>query len=319
MEITIIVPGQTFDPATISLKKLLLKGNRLESRHHSSLESLYGLFEVTNSEAQDSPTAAFSALTDIENSEGRTWIRADPVFLHADLTSLLLFDSQNFSLAREEVEGIFSIINPLLEEDELRLIYGDDPLRWYLELKNNPSLTTTPPGIVNGQDIRPFLPAGEDRAYWIRLGNEIQMSLHGCSINQERQRRGEVPINSVWFWGTGKLPDQKKSKFDQVISNDVNAQGLAIHAGIPHDNLPVDYNQFINTREKDQQILIVLSQGKISLGDLALSAPEIQKEWSIFEPVLSNIKKGKINQLEIITDDQHRIVKRSHLFRFWRK
>jgi len=299
---------------TPSLKKLLVCGNVLKSHDQTSIEILFGQLGYEYSERQGFPVAAITALTDLEGSGGKTWLRADPVFLHADLTSLLLFDSQNFSLTEEEAEGIFSIINPLLEEDGLRLIYGEDPLRWYLELKHNPSITTTLPSIVNGHDIRPFLPAGKDRTYWIKLGNEIQMLLHDCSINQERQRRGEVPINSVWFWGSGKLPDQKKSKFDRVISNDVNAQGLAIHAGLSYENLPVDYNQFIKALEKDQQLLFVLSQG-----DLALSEPEAQKEWLIFEPILSNLRKGKIRQLEIITEDQHRIVKRSHLLRFWRK
>ena len=312
MDITIIMSGQF--SRTPSLEKLFVYGNILESQDQVSIETLFDQFGHEHSDTQDFPVAAITALTDLENSEGKTWMRADPVFLHTDLTSLVLFDSQSFSLTKGEAEGIFSIINPLLEEDGLHLICGDEPSRWYLELKNNPSISTAFPCVVNSHDIRPFLPDGKDNAYWIRLGNEIQMLLHDCSINQERRQKGELAINSVWFWGVGKLPDQKKLKFDWVITNDVNAQGLATHAGISHQNLPTDYNQFINTLEKDQHILIVLSQG-----DLALSETEVQKEWLIFEPILSNLRKGKIRQLEIITNNQHRIVKRSHLFRFWRK
>ncbi len=307
-----------------SLEKLLLRGNKQIFKDQTSWENLFDQFGYEQSEGQSFPVAAVTALSDLEGSEGRTWMRVDPVFLHADLISLLLFDSQSFSLTKEETKGLFSIINPMIEEDRLRLISGDDPLRWYLELEKLPSMTTTSPGTVNGQEIRPYLPVGKDQAYWIRLANEIQMLLHECSINIERQKRGEVPINSVWFWGAGKVPEQMTSKFDQVISNDVNAKGLAICAGIPHKNIPDDFDHFLDEEEKKQRLLVVLSQGKMAQGavvegDLALSEVESSLQWPIFDSLLSGLKRGKINQLEIITRDQHRIVKRSHLYRFWRK
>ena len=291
------------------------------------MEELLDLFHYNQINHQDLPIAALTALVDLENPKGNIWMRADPVFLHADLTSLILFDSQSFSLTKKEAKGLLLILNPVLAEDGLRLICGDDPARWYLrfkekEMENVPSITTVSPRVVNGRDIRSFLPEGKDGTYWVRLANEIQMLLHDCSINQERQRRGEVPINSVWFWGNGKLLEQKVTSFDQVISNDVNAQGLAIHAGVPHVKIPADFNRFLNEQEKDQNVVIVLSQG-----DLALSKTEVLPEdqsisWqeqTIFDPLLSNLKKGRIQKLEIISDDQHRIVKPSHLYRFWRK
>ena len=215
MDITIVIPGQIPTQTALqtfgipSLEKLLVRGNVLESEDQTSIKTLFDQFGYDQTKGQELPVAAITALTDLENTEGKIWMRADPVFLHADLTSLLLFGSQSFSLIKEDAAGIFSILNPLLEEDGLCLTCGNDPSRWYLELKATPSITTTEPGVANGQDLRQFLPHGKDSAYWIRLSNEIQMLLHDCSINDERQRRGEVPINSVWFWGVGKLPDHK--------------------------------------------------------------------------------------------------------------
>ncbi len=312
MDITIIMSGQS--SSNSSLEQFLVRGNMLKSKNNSSIENLFDQFGHDYFETEELPVAATSALTDLENSEGKIWMRTDPVFLHADLTSLLLFDSRSFSLTKEETIRIFSTINPLLEEDGLHLVCGADPSRWYLKLENNPSMTTTPAGIVNGHDIRPFLPEGKDRDFWIRLANEIQILLHDCSINKERKQRGQVPINSVWFWGAGKLPGQMNCKFEQIISNDVNAKGLAIHSGIPHETIPENIDQFLSKQEKSQNILIVLSQG-----DLALSETEDQEEWLIFDYLLMGLKKGRIKKLEIITDDQHCIVKRSHLYRFWRK
>jgi len=324
LKITILLSDRSTEKLSFdkpAFRKAFSRGSKIEKITGAPISQLFSLMNINLEPHKDKPIAAVTACVDFQKDREVStyfheafWIRADPVFLHADLTTLLLFDAQKFSITKDEVAGYFSMINPILAEDGLCLISGAEPSRWYIQLKEQPSMKTTIPGEVNGHDIRPFLPEGKDRAYWIRLANEIQMVLHDCSINQERQKRGEIPINSIWFWGAGKLPDQKSSKFDRVISDDVNAQGLSIHSGIPYENMPADFDQFLNMQEKDQHSLIVLSQG-----DLALSQTDDEKGGVIFDALLSGLKKGRIKQLKIITNDQHCLVKRSHLYRFWRK
>ena len=36
--------------------------------------------------------------------------------------------------------------------------------------------------------------------------NELQMLLHEHPVNQAREARGELPVNSLWLWGGGSLP-----------------------------------------------------------------------------------------------------------------
>ncbi len=311
-------------PGAPSLGKLLARGDRLDEHHRSSFEYLYDLFLPEKVDKNVLPIAAITALSDLDLAKDKIWMRADPVFLHADLSSLILFDCQKGSLTKEDVAGFFSVINPMLEKDGLCLICGDDPTRWYVELnssalENDKPITTTRPGLVNGKDIRQFLPQGKDRSYWVRLGNEIQMLLHDCSTNLERKKRGEVSINSIWFWGAGKCPDQAYCQFDKIITNDVNARGLAIWSGVSCENVPTDFSDWLESEKNQQHILLVLSQG-----DMALSESPNQREWLIeqerliFEPALSNLKNGKIKSLEIISNDQHRKIQRHHLLRFWR-
>ena len=38
------------------------------------------------------------------------------------------------------------------------------------------------------------------------LLNEVQVLLHQHPLNAARQTRGLPPVNSVWFWGAGRLP-----------------------------------------------------------------------------------------------------------------
>ena len=322
MEITLFIASNSLEKCildTPSLETMLARGKDLGLAELDPDESWLDRFKCILSETEDLPVASMTALVDLENSEGKTWLRADPVFLHADLNSLILFDSQKFSLTEEDVVGFFSIINPLLEEDGLRLCCGDVFSRWYLKLENDLSIRTTPPGVANGHDIHQFLPTGEGRDYWIRLGNEIQMLLHESSVNTERQKRGEVPINSVWFWGSGKLAEKGRCRFDRIISDDINAHGMAAWADVRYEDIPTDFNHWISSKTQSQRILMVLSQG-----DMALSNSDQQHKWlvdmekRVFQPVLSSLKKGEITNLEIFNGDCHRKIKRHHLLRFWR-
>ncbi len=329
MELTIIVAGQIKQPLITEmdhLDRLISRGNSRASKSQTTLEFLYQLF-YTETEKQNYPVAATSALVDLDNVKNKIFMRADPVLLHADLASLLLFDSQKLSITKEDVDAIFSKINSFLKADNLRLICGENFSRWYLELADNKipqELVTTSPKEANGQDVGPFLPQGKDSAYWIQLSNEIQMLLYESSINQERQLKGEAPINSVWFWGQGQCLKQNsisiKDEFDGILSNDVNAEGLAKLADIAHENIPMDFERWLAKEGKGKKVLMVLSDG-----DLAVSEPENYISWlvdqdnKIFKPALTNLKKGRLKKLEVKADDQHFIVKWHHLYRFWRK
>jgi hypothetical protein len=52
-----------------------------------------------------------------------------------------------------------------------------------------------------GRPIEPWLP---DSRVLRRWQNEAQMLLHGHALNQEREARGEQPINSVWIGDIGR-------------------------------------------------------------------------------------------------------------------
>lgn len=59
---------------------------------------------------------------------------------------------------------------------------------------------------VIGRDVDPWLPAGPSGRLLRRLQNEMQMLLYTHPINEARAERRELPINSLWFSGTGRLP-----------------------------------------------------------------------------------------------------------------
>ena len=109
-------------------------------------------------------------------------------------------------LPRDEALGLSAEIAGVLGEHGFTLHIGRDSRRWYLRLPNVPDIVTRPPLAALGDHIDPYLPSGPERRFWHRLANDVQMVLHGTAINAARERRGEPPINSLWFWGAGTLP-----------------------------------------------------------------------------------------------------------------
>jgi len=43
-------------------------------------------------------------------------------------------------------------------------------------------------------------PKGVEALHWHQLFNEIQMLLFSHPVNEAREVRGELPVNSVWLW-----------------------------------------------------------------------------------------------------------------------
>jgi len=56
-----------------------------------------------------------------------------------------------------------------------------------------------------GHPIAQWSPLSEDARPLRRLQNEMQMLLYTERVNDERIARGELPINSFWLSGTGRL------------------------------------------------------------------------------------------------------------------
>jgi len=79
------------------------------------------------------------------------------------------------------------------------------PDRWYLRLDSLPDISTLPLSQVAGRNVHGLLPGGKDAARWHQLFNEIQMLLFAHPLNEARETRGALPINSLWFWGGGVM------------------------------------------------------------------------------------------------------------------
>ena len=157
-------------------------------------------------------------------------LRADPVHLRPDLDAARLFDASHFSLSRDEAAELAGALDRHFAPEGIR-IEAPHPSRWYLRHAGPSDAVFHPPGAGMGRGAGALLPAGNQGSLWRRRMNEAQMVLHGHPANEAREARGELPVNSVWFWGAGDLPPTPRTRFDEVCADDPLVRALAERSG----------------------------------------------------------------------------------------
>ena len=123
----------------------------------------------------------------------------------------------------------------------LRPLFGDagftldaaHPSRWYLRLPREARLPGfASPEAALGEDVfehDAFATAGNDAdaRRWRVLASEAQVLLHNHPHNAARAAAGRVPINALWFWGGGVLPDAIAGAAPTLYSDDPLLHGIA--------------------------------------------------------------------------------------------
>jgi hypothetical protein len=101
-----------------------------------------------------------------------------------------------------EDAALQATIVPLLLEDGF-VVTPLAPGKWHLQHPRLHTLDTASPERAQGRAVTHWLPTGDFARVWKRIANELQMLLYNHAINDNR----ELPINSVWLWGTGSLAE----------------------------------------------------------------------------------------------------------------
>ena len=181
----------------------------------------------------DVPAASLMRARDAGVDPGRSppaSLCADPVHLRPDLDAARLFDASCFSLSGEEAAALAGALDRHFAPEGIRL-EAPHPSRWYVRLDEHPDAVFRPPGIAAGRGAGGSLPEGNEGSLWRRRMNEAQMVLHDHPCNESREARGELPVNSVWFWGAGEIAGAPRTRFDEVRSDSALVRALAERGG----------------------------------------------------------------------------------------
>jgi hypothetical protein len=161
------------------------------------------------------------------------WLCADPAWVQPDLSGARLLACGQMSLSMDEARALAEPLLPVFAEAGMALQVSS-PDRWHLRLASPlPLPDFSAPEQALGEDLYGHLPQGPDGRRWRVLLNEVQVLLHQHSINGERRMRGLPPINSLWLWGGGLLPQRVTTALAGVMGEDLLLRALATAAGIP--------------------------------------------------------------------------------------
>lgn len=176
--------------------------------------------------------AAITREYDAGDASQNAWLRADPVFVRPDLGGARLMAWGNLDLSNADAEEFLAPLRPLFGDTGFP-ISATAPERWFLKLPRDCKLPAfTPPAEGLGEDLLAHLAEGPEGKRWRMLLNEAQVTLHNHPRNAERVAAGKTPVNSLWFWGGGVLPDSVSCRAACVISEDAELLGLAKRAGV---------------------------------------------------------------------------------------
>ena len=335
MHLTLIVPELIWpepdDEATFAALDCpelatLLTRSRLVRRPPQSLEAtLSDAFGLPDG----APYAALRLLGEHAAADpgASTWLCSDPVHLRFHQQRLIVADSGSFAITLDEARALVDALNVQLAPAGRFYLAAAD--RWYLELAANMALERLdgpPLSAVAGRGVQRLLPEGSETLALRALLNEAQMLLHAHPINAQRANTGQLPINSLWLWGAGKLPQRRDSSFDGVWSTNPLARGLAKSSGVASHPLPVDAATLLAHTATDSRHLVLIESllpavqyenGK-AYGEAMHS---LEAHW--FAPLRQALRRGTLAGLSIEAPTAYATLawhsERNAQWKFWQR
>ena len=289
-----------------SLARLLGRGEALAScpdtAPFASLLNSFGLLSMPDS---DLPLAALSRLGSHHEASG-LWLFADPVHQVAEQDKVYLLGQA--SLSPEEGEEALRTLNKLFAEDGWHF-HPHGPSRWLLQLPAGEPPQTSPLDQVLGMDIGPYLPQPRDETPWRRVQTEMQMLLHGCVFNQEREERGMPTVNGVWLWAAGYLPEPGDVPWQEAWGDGELLRGMARLHRVPLKAAPADYASWRQQAGEggNHWLQLTLSPGNL-----------LEQAW--FVPLAQALRRRELSGLHIhATNGRRWYIESRHLRRWWRR
>jgi hypothetical protein len=301
MHVTLLVPdllwprddGAPYDGLDLPALALLLA--RARRRIFPAIGPEAWLCQAFEVERQhDWPVAALTYEFDGGTPGDDYWLRADPVHLLAHRDRLTLLDTGTVKPSVEDAAELTALLNRHFEADDLAF-HAPTPERWYLRAPGAPRLSTREISQSAGRDVAGALPTGEDALPWRRALTEMQMLLHEHPVNQRREARGELTINSLWLWGGGRRTAVPGQHFSHVAGENALALALAARAGIEAvsgSSLPDD---------RGARVLAAAEAPGGRCGDGARwrhAMMDLERAW--FAPLLSALRRREVDEVALI-------------------
>jgi hypothetical protein len=148
------------------------------------------------------PFAALAAAGDGIAVGRQAWGLLTPAHWSAGRDHVTLADPDALELPEHESRALFDAVRPLFDSEGFTFAWGA-PRRWYAAHPSLAGLPCASPDRAVGRPIDTWLPKTAQQRLLRRLQSEVQLLLYTHAINQAREDRGALPVNSFWLSGCG--------------------------------------------------------------------------------------------------------------------
>ena len=153
------------------------------------------------------PFAAHAARADGVAIGDHAWGLVTPAHWHVGRDQVSMADPDALALDAAESRAFFEAVRGLFEGDGCSFAWGA-PERWYAAHPAFDGLATASLDRVIGRNVDLWLGSGVGaspaKAWVRRLQSEVQLLLYPHPLNEAREARGALPINSFWLSGCGR-------------------------------------------------------------------------------------------------------------------
>jgi hypothetical protein len=298
------------DPVARALIRALSRADYEPLKPVSYAHAVLGLCGCQYQGQGSPPLASVMAAFDFGASPSAGIMCADPVYLRADVSRVILFDAATVDLAEDEAEALLTLLNDAFADDGLRFCRGRSPSRWYLEGAPALAGATFSPLDLRGLPLEPSLAAMREMGALKRIMTEVQMILHDCVVNEVRAAAGKPPINSIWFWGVGPPPAQHGNAVQHIISDDDIACACAAFNAIDYS---CDFSALpeVLAGGPESVALVCAPGGAAAASDKLAEA--------VLAPALAALQAARVSRLAVTTAGGRYVLTRTALWRFWRR
>ena len=172
------------------------------------------------------PFAADAAAADGIDVGSAAWALLTPSHWQLGRDHVTLLDPDALGLDETESHALFDSLREWLDADGFNTAWGA-PTRWYAARDDLDGLATASLDRAIHRDVEPWLrasaPGGEAAPAFIktmrRLQSEAQLLFHSHPVNEAREARGVLPVNSFWLSGCGRAQGVRSSDPPRVAAD----------------------------------------------------------------------------------------------------
>lgn len=292
-----------------NLRKIIAKSKIKKKNYYGREDEIRFLISGLQEPLKGLSLANNTACLDLGVNVSGSFLRADPVHLRADKNRVYLFDSSSFEIKVDEAVEVISKLNQFFKSDSIEFQVGINPYRWYVKGIESFPNDLPSPSMLNGLPLETSINNMFGYKKLKTFISEIQMILFDLPLNKSRINNGNLPINSLWFWGGGDF-ELKFNDNSLVVTDCDIVKACCFKSSV---NL-VDFDLTDFSELSLEESVANLCVGFSSLGD----EKQIARRIKFLEFLVEKYCRSRSTLIEIISNRQIFTVTFFTKFKFWK-